>query len=231
MTAQDENRNSGRTVGIWDRPTRMFHWVLVVLFVVCYFSGDQGRFDIHIPAGQALMILIVARIAWGFFGSQTARFRSFVRPVSEIVSHIRSMKDRRPGHHGGHNPLGGLSVVLMLVVLVVHTVAGLFAADVDGLHEGPLSFAVSYGAARDASAIHGFTVNVMLALVALHVAAIIFHHVYKRENLIGPMITGRGRIGPGCDAPGFIADGRAVIILIISAIVVLGTIELAGRFL
>ena len=108
MTAQDENGNSGRMVRVWDRPTRVFHWVLVVLFVVCYVSGDQGRFDIHIPAGQALMILIVARIAWGFFGSQTARFRSFVRPVREIISHIHSMKDRRPDHYGGHNPLGGL---------------------------------------------------------------------------------------------------------------------------
>lgn len=231
MTAQDENRNSGRTVRIWDRPTRMFHWVLVVLFAVCYFSGDQGRFDIHIPAGQALMILVVARIAWGFFGSQTARFRSFVRPAGEIVSHVRSLKDRRPGHHGGHNPLGGLSVVMMLVVLMVHTVAGLFAADVDGLHEGPLSFAVSYGTARDASAIHWFTVNVMLALVALHVAAVIFHHVYKRENLIGPMVTGRGHIGPGRDASGFIADGRAVIVLILSVVIVLGAIELARRIL
>ena len=109
------NPESGRPVRVWDRPTRVFHWVLVVLFIVCYVSGDRGRFDIHIVAGQALLILVVARIIWGFVGSDTARFRHFLRPPGEAMAHVRTLGERRPGHDVGHNPLGGLSVVAMLL--------------------------------------------------------------------------------------------------------------------
>ena len=79
MAARDEAGERERPVPVWDRPTRVFHWVLVLLFVVCYVSADQGRFDIHVVAVQALLILVVARIAWGFLGSDTALFRNFLR--------------------------------------------------------------------------------------------------------------------------------------------------------
>ena len=81
---------------IWDRPTRIFHWVLVALVVVCFLSGRNGRFDIHIPAGQILLVLVSARILWGFVGSETARFRAFVRPVREIAGLRPDPRDARP---------------------------------------------------------------------------------------------------------------------------------------
>ncbi len=221
------NPEPGRPVRIWDRPTRVFHWVLVVLFIVCYVSGDRGRFDIHIMAGQALLILVVARIIWGFTGSATARFRQFLRPPGMILAHVRSLGERRPGHDSGHNPLGGLSVVLMLSVLVIHTGSGLFAVDVDGWNEGPLSHLVSYEAARNASGVHAVTVDVLLALVALHLAAVGFHWVYKRDNLIGPMVTGRKRLPPGHDVPRFVPDLWALVTLAVAASVVLGALSFA----
>lgn len=222
------NPEPGRPVRVWDRPTRVFHWVLVVLFIVCYVSGDRGRFDIHIVAGQALLILVVARIIWGFVGSDTARFRHFLRPLGETMAHVRSLGERRPGHDAGHNPLGGLSVVAMLFVLVIHTASGLFAVDVDGWNEGPLSHVVSYEAARSASGVHAVTVDILLVLVALHVAAVGFHWLYKRDNLILPMVTGRKHLPAERDAPRLAPDLLALAALAVAASVVLGVLSLAG---
>ena len=218
----------GHLVRVWDRPTRVFHWVLVVLFIVCYVSGDRGRFDIHIIAGQALLILVVARIVWGFVGSDTARFRHFLRPAHEIVAHVRSLGERRPGHEVGHNPLGGLAVVLMLSLLVIHACSGLFAADVDGWNEGPLSHLVSYEAARNASAAHAITVDVLLVLVAFHIAAVAFYWLYRRDNLIGPMVTGRKHLPRHRMAPRLVADTRALAALAIAASLVFAVLWLAG---
>ena len=230
---EDEGRAGGpREVRIWDLPTRIFHWVLVALVVVCYLSGDNGRFDIHIPAGQALLVLVFARVLWGFVGSEPSRFRAFVRPVGEIVAYARTLGKRAPGHHPGHNPLGGLSVVAMLAVLLLQAGLGMFAVDVDGLHEGPLSFLVSYDAAREAAELHEDVVDVLLVLVGLHVAAILFYRVFKRERLVKPMVTGRATLpAAGRPPPRLVSAWRALLVLAIAAAVILGGIELAWRFL
>ena len=230
---EDEGRAGGpREVRIWDLPTRIFHWVLVVLVVVCYLSGDNGRFDIHIPAGQALLVLVFARVLWGFVGSEPSRFRAFVRPVGEIAAYARTLGKRTPGHHPGHNPLGGLSVVAMLAVLLLQAGLGIFAVDVDGLYEGPLSFLVSYDAAREAAELHEDVVDVLLVLVGLHLAAILFYRLFKRERLVKPMVTGRATLpADGRPAPRLVSAWRAVLVLAIAAAVVLGGIELAWRFL
>lgn len=224
----DANPEPGPPVRVWDRPTRVFHWALVALFIVCYVSGDRGRFDIHIVAGQALLILVVARIIWGFFGSDTARFRHFLRSPGEIMAHVRCLGERRPGYDTGHNPLGGLSVFLMLFFLVVHPVSGLFAVDVDGWNEGPLSHVVSYEAARNASGVHAVTADILLVLVALHVTAVGFHWLYKRDNLILPMVTGRKHLPPEREAPRLVPDLFALAALAVAASVVLGVLSLAG---
>ena len=214
---------------IWDRPTRIFHWVLVVLVVVCYLSGRNGRFEIHIPAGQALLVLVAARILWGFAGSASSRFRSFVRPVREIAAYLPTMLRREPDGRAGHNPLGGLSVVAMLLVLVSQASLGLFAVDVDGLNDGPLSFLVSYDAAREAAELHAMVVDALLILVGLHVLAVLFHLLYKRENLTRGMLTGRGRLAKGQAPPHLVSEWRALLALALAAVAVLGGIEVATR--
>ena len=230
---EDEGRAGGpREVRIWDLPTRIFHWVLVALVVVCYLSGDNGRFDIHLPAGQALLVLVFARVLWGFVGSEPSRFRAFVRPVGEIAAYARTLGKRAPGHHPGHNPLGGLSVVAMLAVLLLQAGLGIFAVDVDGLYEGPLSFLVSYDAAREAAELHGDVVDVLLVLVGLHLAAILFYRVFKRERLVKAMVTGRATLpADGRPPPRLVSAWRALLVLAIAAAVVLGGFELAWRFL
>ena len=228
----DGGSGSLRKVRIWDLPTRIFHWVLVVLVVVCYLSGDNGRFDIHIPAGQALLVLVLARILWGLVGSEPSRFRAFVRPVREVAAYVRTAARRAPGHHLGHNPLGGLSVVAMLLVLLLQAGLGVFAVDVDGLYEGPLSFLVSYDAAREAAELHEDVVDILLVLVGLHLAALVFHRLWKGEKLVKPMVTGRAEFPPGDrPAPRLVSAWRGFIVLVIAAVVVLGSFELAQRFL
>ena len=218
---------STRRIPIWDRPTRIFHWVLAILFVVCFVSGSRGAFEIHIPAGQALLVLIVARILWGLVGSETSRLARLVRSPATILAYVRTVPRREPDRYGGHNPLGGLSVVAMLALLLLQTGLGLFAADVDGLHEGPLSLLVSYDLAREASELHALVVDILLGLVGLHLAAILFHLIYKRENLTGAMVTGRGPVPAAFEEPRIAGDGRAVVVLAVAAAVVLGGIELA----
>ncbi len=214
---------------VWDRPTRIFHWVLVVLVVVCYLSGRNGRFDIHIPAGQALLVLVAARILWGFMGSASSRFRAFIRPVGEIAAYLPTMLRRAPDGRAGHNPLGGLSVVAMLLVLTAQAGLGLFAVDVDGLHDGPLSFLVSYDAAREAAELHAMVVDALLILVGLHIAAVLFHLLYKRENLTRAMLTGRARLAAGQTPPRLVPARRALLALALAAAAVLGGIEIAAR--
>ena len=221
-----------RRVRIWDLPTRVFHWVLAVLVVVCYLSGDNGRFDIHIPAGQALLVLVLARVLWGIVGSEPSRFRAFIRPLREVAAYVRTLGKRAPGYHPGHNPLGGLSVVAMLAVLLLQAGLGIFAVDVDGFNEGPLSFLVSYDAAREAAELHGDVVDVLLVLIGLHLAAILFYRLFKRERLVKPMVTGWALLPAGDrPAPRLVSDWRALLVLAIVAAVVLGGIELARRFL
>ena len=230
---EEERRAEGlRKVRIWDLPTRIFHWVLAVLVVVCYLSGDNGRFDIHIPAGQALLVLVLARVLWGIVGSEPSRFRAFVRPLREIAAYVRTLGKRAPGHHPGHNPLGGLSVVAMLLVLLLQAGLGVFAVDVDGFNEGPLSFLVSYDAAREAAELHGDVVDILLILVGLHLAAILFYRVFKRERLVKPMVTGWASLPAGDrPAPRLVSAWRALLVLAIAAAVILGGFELARRFL
>ena len=220
-----------RKVRIWDAPTRIFHWVLVVLFVVCFLSGRNGRFDVHIPAGQALLVLVVARILWGFAGSGSSRFRAFIRPVREIIAYLPTFAKRAPGGHPGHNPLGGLSVAAMLLALLVQAGLGVFAVEVDGLYEGPLSFLVSYDAARRAAELHGLVVDALLVLVGLHLAAVAFHWLYKRENLVKPMLTGRASLPSGTPEPRLVSDWRALLVLALAAAVILGGFAAAQRFL
>ncbi|MYE01201.1 MAG: Ni/Fe-hydrogenase 1 b-type cytochrome subunit [Alphaproteobacteria bacterium] len=230
MAEGEEDRpKERREAPIWDRATRIFHWVLVVLVVVCYLSGRNGRFDIHIPAGQALLVLVAARILWGFAGSASSRFRAFIRPVREIAAYLPTVLRREPDGRAGHNPLGGLSVAAMLLVLALQASLGLFAVDVDGLYDGPLSFLVSYDAAREAAELHAMVVDAILILVGLHLAAVLFHLLYKRENLTRAMLTGRGRLAEGQTPPRIVSDWRALLVLALAAAAVLGGIEIAAR--
>jgi len=173
-------------VRVWDVPTRFVHWLVVLGFAISWWTGETGRLEWHRWSGYALLGLLTFRIYWGFFGSSTARFRQFVRGPRTIASYLRGTWATQPGH----NPLGAMSVVLMLILLVAQIGFGLFAVDVDGMESGPLSLYVSFEAGRVAAEWHEAIFNVLLWLVALHILAIAYYLVVKRQNLAAAMVRG-----------------------------------------
>ncbi len=181
-----------RVAQVWDAPVRLFHWLLVALLGFSWWSGKQHEMDWHRLSGCAILALLVFRIYWGVAGGRTARFAQFVRGPRAAFAYAGSLLKGSYAAEPGHNPVGGWSVLLMLATLVTMVVAGLFAVDVDGLESGPLADRVSFDQGRLAAELHGYIFNLLLALAALHVLAILFYLVRLRHNLIGAMIHGRG---------------------------------------
>ena len=177
-------------VKIWDLPIRIFHWLLVILIIIMFASAKTENFDIHIIAGKILVGLLVARICWGFLGSSNTRFSSLLFRPQQIFSYLAKLPKRKPSYQTGHSPIGSLAVILILVALLVQATTGLFAADVDGLVEGPFAYYVTYELSRRASEIHVQHEQWVLILIIVHLLANAFYYFYKNDNLIKPMISG-----------------------------------------
>lgn len=173
-------------VRVWDAPTRVFHWALVILFAVQFWSGKAEKIEIHIAAGLALIGLLIFRLIWGFVGGSTARFANFVRGPRAVLTYLRG----QGGTAIGHNPLGGWSVIAMLALLSVQAGLGLFASDEDAVDAGPLSDWVSFESAQRLLENHETLFNILLALIGLHVAAVLYH-LLRGDNLVAPMLSGR----------------------------------------
>lgn len=182
----------GAPVRVWDLPTRLFHWALVILFLIQWWSGKAERIEIHVAAGLTLIGLLLFRLIWGLIGGSTARFVNFVRGPGTVLAYLRG----RTGPAIGHNPLGGWSVILLLLLLVVQAGLGLFASDEDGFDSGPLSDWVSFESAQRLLENHETLFNILLGLVALHVAAIVYY-LLRGDDLVSPMVTGTRRAVAG----------------------------------
>jgi cytochrome b len=175
----------------WDVPVRIFHSALVLLvlsqIVTASIGGNAMQF--HAYGGYAILALVLFRVLWGFFGGTHARFRDFVRGPGPVMRYAKSLLKGPHAKHRGHNPLGGWSVLAMLGALLVQATSGLFAND-DVMMEGPLAKHVSGRTSEIATAIHDVNATILLALIAIHIAAVLFYLLAKKENLIAPMITG-----------------------------------------
>jgi cytochrome b len=176
---------------LWDGPTRLFHWLIVVLVGAAWYTAETGNLEWHRWCGYGVLGLVVFRLYWGVFGAESARFSSFVKGPGATLAYMGTLGSRKPSHARGHNPLGAWSVVAILVLLAAEVGFGLFAVDVDGIESGPLSNFVDFDTGRLLAKLHHWTFTGLQILVVLHVAAVIFYLAYKRENLIGAMITGR----------------------------------------
>jgi len=175
---------------VWDGPVRIVHWLLVVLIGFSWWASED-HLNWHRWSGYAIIGLVVFRIYWGFAGGGAARFSSFVKGPRAIAAYAAEVVRRDPSVVPGHNPLGALSVLAFLAVLLVQVGTGLFVVDIDAFEGGPLSDRVSYDTGRALAEIHELSFRVLQALVVLHVAAVLFYWLWKRTNLIGAMITGR----------------------------------------
>jgi cytochrome b len=189
-----------REVAVWDLPTRLFHWALVVLLGAMVATGKVGGdwLALHVRCGEALAVLLLFRLLWGIVGSQSARFADFVAGPAGVLRYLKSGEAPSPGH----NPLGGWMVLALLAVLVLQVSSGLFAADVDSyLFDGPLAHHLAPALAETVTGWHKALFRLVLALGVLHVTAIAAYRLLKRQNLLLPMLTGRKRLPPQIPAP------------------------------
>ena len=185
-------------IRVWDLPTRLFHWVLAILVVASIISGKIGGnlIDWHGKFGLAILGLLTFRIIWGLVGSTYARFASFFPTPGRIRAYLRG-EWKEPGH----NPLGALSVFALLGLLALQVATGLPGND-DIAFRGPLFDLVGKALSDRMTGIHKLSINLLFALIALHVAAIMFYARVRKDNLVKPMITGwkehpRGRPATG----------------------------------
>ncbi len=206
----------GVRVKLWDAPIRIVHWSFAALLPAMWWTSETGDIERHRLLGYIMLGLLLFRIYWGFAGGSTARFASFVRGPGAIAVYTRQLFSKRAEAVVGHNPLGGWSVVALLLLLVAQVIIGLFTQDVDGLESGPLTYLVPYEFADGARYWHELLFNVVLGFVSLHLVAIVFHLVVKRDDIVSPMVSGHRHLPDTVTAPTHASWTRGVVGVVLS---------------
>lgn len=198
---------------VWDLPIRLFHWLLVASIAFAYVSGQLGGnlIDWHARAGFFIVGLVVFRLVWGVVGTPTARFATFVRGPAAIAAYLRG-----EWRGIGHNPLGALSVLGLLALVGAQAATGLFTND-DIAFQGPFADWVGKELSDRFHGWHALLQNGLLALIGVHVAAIVFYARVKKENLVKPMITGWAE-APATTTPAS-RRGGGVVAFVVSALI------------
>jgi cytochrome b len=168
------------TVKVWDAFVRIAHWSLVATIVAAWLT-QEGSGRVHEWVGYAALVIVAARVGWGFVGPPSARFRSFVRPLPETFRYARAALRAREPRHLGHNPLGGWMIVALLLMITATGVTGWL-----------YTTTMFWGDAR-MEAIHEACADALLLLAALHVAGVLVACIRHRENLVKAMFSGRKR--------------------------------------
>jgi cytochrome b len=202
MNTESASPAEPRRILVWDAPVRVFHWLMVLCFAGAYLTAESEQWRLlHVTLGYTMAGLVVFRVLWGLVGTRHARFASFVRGPAAVKRYLASLVSGRPEHHTGHNPAGALAILALLALAVVVTATGWATfSEVGGkwleeLHEG--------------------AANVMLALVGIHVAAVIVSSWLERQNLVAAMISGRK---PGTPDQGGRRAWRSVAAIMLSAV-------------
>jgi cytochrome b len=191
-----------REIEVWDGPVRAVHWLQAMLVATSVATGFTGgnALALHRRSGYALLTLAVFRVLWGFAGGHHARFATFLRGPRAVVDFVRETAARRRPLHLGHNPLAGWMTLALLAALLFQAGTGLFAND-DIAFEGPLAAAVTKRASDALTGAHEVGASILVALVAMHLGAVVLHLALERRNLVTPMLTGRARWPEGLEAP------------------------------
>ena len=211
---------------VWDAPIRLFHWSMVLLVLLAYATSQLNWMELHLLVGYAILALLLFRLAWGFVGSETARFASFLASPMAGLRHLQHFHEREPDTEVGHNAAGGWMVLVLLALLAVEVGTGLFAND-DGATEGPLMKYVSKPHSDLLSAVHSLVFDFLLAAVILHVLAVIAYAVVKRHNLLWPMISGKKRLPAATRAPRLASPLRALLVLLLAVAAVVALVRWA----
>ena len=167
-------------ITVWDPLVRILHWSLAIGVGFEWFTRHAAR-EAHEAFGYAVLAVVAARIAWGIFGTQYARFTDFVVSPSRTIEYWKLLVKKEEPRYIGHNPLGGWMIVALLLTAAVVCGSGwLYATD-------------EYWGVDWVARLHAWSTYVLLALVALHLAGVAFTSLRQGENLVGAMIHGRKR--------------------------------------
>lgn len=209
-----------RRVTVWDVPTRIFHWSLVAVLPAAWLAKAAGEMTLHMYLGYTAATLVVWRLIWGVIGSDTARFSRFVRGPRAVVRYLRTGR-----HEGlGHNPLGALSILAMLALVLVQAATGLFSND-DVFFDGPWAGVLTKESSDAVTGYHGLNKTLLLVLIVLHVGVVLW---YRRRgtDLLGPMLSGEKTVPAGDPEPRRRSLWLAAAALAVSA----GLVGVAFRF-
>lgn len=179
-----------KKVRVWDLPTRLFHWALAVCFVGLVITSQVGGEAMvwHFRLGYSVLSLLLFRLVWGVVGGRWSRFASFIYAPTTLIRYLKG--EHRAEHAVGHNPLGALSVWALLGFVLLQVAAGLFSDD-EIATAGPLSKMASGEWVGRATEYHTEVgIVILIALVVLHIAAVLFYRFKKNEDLISPMLHG-----------------------------------------
>lgn len=223
---------------VWDVPTRLFHWTLVTLILSAWVSYEYAEklgdptLKWHRWNGYAILVILIFRLFWGFVGSSTSRFSSFIRwPWAAVVYGVDVFRGRSR-HFLGHNPLGTWMVLMLLAAVFMQAVLGLYTLEHNDITAGPLNRTISEDVSKLVGWLHVRGLNIIMVLVGLHILANSFYQIFKKDPLITAMVTGRK---PAADyedeaevhIPANVTT-RAVACLVAAMIVVFGGITLLG---
>ena len=178
---------------VWDLLLRCWHWLFALAVCTVWLLGEFMSFSNikwHFYLGYSVLALIFIRLVWGLVGPKTARFASLQLSPSAIVQNVLTLGKREPGAHAGHSALGSLSIVALLLIILGQALTGLFIESEDFFEYGPLAQYVSDEVIKLMGTWHHRLAKAVLVLVGLHLSAILFYLIWKRENLVSAMITG-----------------------------------------
>lgn len=183
--------NSSRQILVWDLPTRVFHWSLATCLTGAWITHEMeaSGFWLHTIFGYSALTLVLWRVAWGFMGTHYARFGNFVRSPAATLAYLRTATSRTLPAQVGHSPSGGWAIIAMLALIAVQAGSGLFNGG-EFLMEGPWYHTIPGWAKDFFHELHELGFNALLGLVGLHLAAILFYAVKKKQNLVPAMVTG-----------------------------------------
>ena len=201
---------------VWDLPTRLFHWTLVILVFTSWLTQNRNWMELHALSGYAILTLLLFRLAWGFVGSDTARFRHFIKSPFAALRHLSHITRREPDTEIGHNAAGGWMVLVILALLLVQAGSGLFSND-DVAMEGPFATRVGKEWSDWAGHLHGLSWDLIKIMILAHVLAVIAYFVLKGQNLVRPMITGKKRMPGAMAGPRMMHSGLAAALAIVAA--------------
>jgi cytochrome b len=175
---------------IWDLPVRLTHWGMAALFFMSWLTHELNAVEWHMRSGYAMLTLVLFRLIWGFVGSTTARFSQFLEKPGRVWSYRSQWFSSSRQELAGHSPFAGWSVLVMLVMLLTQCCLGLLSTDLDGYYSGALSYLVSFDTSRMLAQLHELNFDLLAVVIGLHLAAIAWYGLRKRQNLVWPMVTG-----------------------------------------